>query len=329
VLVLLVAAAAAVVFFMWPKQGSLVVTVSGPGNVAVDDVKVTVDDAERCQASPCKIEGLAAGVHIVKVVAKGYPPLAGRAITVASGQDAVMDVTVGSSGGGTGLRVGALGSYLRLQVDGEDKGALPLEVTTIEPGPHRIRITGNERFAPFEEQVTIQAGQVLEYQPKLKVLRGRAKLEAGSGADGAHVVLDCTGEDRLLVQLPTSVDISAEKPCTLIATKAGFRDYRQTLVFDEGKAEKTFTVKLDRAEGADVSEGPAGKALGGNGTIMINSVPPSTVVVNGRPLGMTPTSTQVPPGNYNVMFVHPQHGRKSVSVRVTPGGKAVASVTFP
>jgi len=330
--------------FLLPKQGQLIVTVSGPGNTAVDELTVLVDEEVKCSSSPCQVAGLGAGVHIVRVEAPGYPALAGRAVEVKSGEDALHEVALGGAAvEGTGLKIPALGKYLRLELDGEDRGSLPVDLKALKPGSHRIRIHGNERYAVYEDNVDVEAGRVLNLQPKLKVLKGLAKLTAGAGARGARVMLECAGEDRLLVQLPTSVDIAVDKPCKLSAKRQGYQDFQALLAFDEGKAEKTFTVELsqvgsggeaaasDRADkptaGADRT--PARAAGGGKGTIRVNSIPPSTAVLSGRPLGPTPTSATVDPGTYSVMFIHPEHGRKTVTVRVKAGGSAVASVKFP
>jgi hypothetical protein len=332
----LLAVIAVIVFLTLPRSGALVVTVSGPGDVAVDAVEVFVDDKLVCSSSPCRAEGLSAGVHIVKVEAQGYPKMAGRAVGIESGRDGVLELTLGAAGGGTGLRVPALGEFLRVQVDGEDRGALPVELTDLEPGMHTVRIAGNERYSPFEQKVEIRAGHMLDLKPGLKVLKGRARLVAGTGAQGARVLLHCVGQDRLLVQLPTSVDVDAQKPCKLTASRDGYNEFAQQLTFEEGEAEKTFTVSLIQAGGVAEADQAKGKsdtgepaaAAGGTGTIRCNSIPASTVVVGGRPLGSTPTSTKVPAGTYTVMFVHPEKGRKAVTVSVKAGQTAVASANF-
>jgi len=337
--------AAIAIAFLLPRQGQLIVTVSGPGNTAVDKLTVLVDEEVKCSSSPCQVAGISAGVHIVRVEAPGYPPLAGRAVEVKAGEDALHEVALGGAATeGTGLKIPALGKYLRLELDGEDRGSLPVELRDLTPGSHRIRIHGNERYAVYEDNIDVEAGRVRSLQPKLKVLKGLAKLAAGPGAKGARVMLDCAGEDHLLVQLPTSVDISVDRPCKLTAKRKGYQDFEAVLTFEEGRAEKTFTVELTRAGGGDEvaagdtpdrgakagSDKPrAGAAAGAKGTIRVNSIPPSTAVLSGRPLGPTPTSATVDPGTYTVMFIHPEHGRKTVSVRVKAGGSAVASVKFP
>src|SRR5690606_569852 len=62
-------------------------------------------------------------------------------------------------------------------------------------------------------------------------------------------------------------------------------------------------------------------AASGKGTLNINSVPPTTVLLDGRPLGKTPkVGVSVSAGSHSITFVHPDKGRKSVKVDVPAGG---------
>lgn len=64
----------------------------------------------------------------------------------------------------------------------------------------------------------------------------------------------------------------------------------------------------------------------GNGTLNINSIPPSRILLDGQPLGETPKiGVSVSAGTHTVTFIHPELGKKSVSVRVEPGKTATAS----
>jgi serine/threonine-protein kinase len=67
---------------------------------------------------------------------------------------------------------------------------------------------------------------------------------------------------------------------------------------------------------------------GPQGAININSMPVSSVTVDGNPAGQTPARVAVPPGKHTVVFTHPQKGRKSVTVQVKGGATASAVVRF-
>jgi serine/threonine-protein kinase len=62
-------------------------------------------------------------------------------------------------------------------------------------------------------------------------------------------------------------------------------------------------------------------------TLGINSIPASHVTLDGNALGHTPRlGVSVKPGQHTVVFEHPEHGKRSVSVE--PGDKRVVSVRF-
>ncbi|HKO51433.1 MAG TPA: PEGA domain-containing protein [Polyangiaceae bacterium] len=64
------------------------------------------------------------------------------------------------------------------------------------------------------------------------------------------------------------------------------------------------------------------------GALEVTSNPPSSLVVDGRPLGQAPRVIQVPSGPHTVLFVHPERGRMSVTVNVRAGRTTSASADF-
>lgn len=66
-----------------------------------------------------------------------------------------------------------------------------------------------------------------------------------------------------------------------------------------------------------------------NATLNINSIPVSKVVLDGRPLGSTPkVGVSVSPGTHTVVFVHPVHGKKTVSITVKAGETKAVPMKF-
>lgn len=63
-------------------------------------------------------------------------------------------------------------------------------------------------------------------------------------------------------------------------------------------------------------------------TLFINSVPSSIPVVDGRPLPGTPAHVVVSAGVHSVTFIHPERGRKRLSVRCNAGERKPALVKF-
>jgi serine/threonine-protein kinase len=348
----------AAVFLLLPKQGSLVVTVAGPGNKSISEMEVIIDGQKRCSTSPCQVKELPSGIHLVKVTSPGYQSTADQAVKIASGDEAVLNVAL-TRAGGTGLTVRSESRGLKLFVDGKEIGPLPQELPELTPGDHQVKIEGGDRYEEFEKSVSISADQLTTLEPKLKVKKGLATIKPGNNADGAHVVLVSGNERRPVPQLPLAVDIPVDKPYSIVASKRGYQDFEQKLEFEDGEAERTFVINMQLPVSAPASEAPrsaapaspapaaprhaspapaapapaapaAPKAPAGNGTLNLNSIPVSNVILDGRPLGPTPKlGVSVTPGAHTVIFVHAEHGRKAKSVNVTAGKTVPVVVKFP
>jgi len=356
-----VVGAAAAAFALMPKKGSLVVSVSGPGGKAIDGVQVFVDNTQRCDASPCQVTDLPRGVHFVKVAAASYTTTAPKAVKINAGEESAENVELARGSDGSGLKVVADGAGLKLSVDGKEYGPLPQDIKDIAPGEHTVKIDGGERYETLEKRVVVEADKVMTLEPKLKVKKGLATIKAGDNADGAKVLLVSGSERRPVPSLPLRVDITSDKLYSIVATKKGFSDFKQDIAFDDGQAERTFVIDLGGSSstsssdsGSERHDAPAphvGSTLtpptpapgggskppptsaapaAGKGTLNINSIPVSNVILDGKPLGQTPkVGVSVSPGPHTVVFVHPEHGRKAKSVNVEAGKTAAAIVRFP
>jgi PEGA domain len=357
--------AGAAAYSLMPKKGSLVVSVSGPGNKAIDGVQVYVDGTQRCDASPCQVTDLPRGVHFVKVAAAGYSTTAPKAVKINAGEESAENVELARGSEGSGLKVIAEGAGLKLSVDGKDYGPLPQEIKDLSPGEHTVKIDGGERYASTEKKVTVEADKLTTLEPKLKVVKGLATIKAGNNADGAKVLLVSGGERRPVPQLPLRVDITSEKPYSIVASKKGFADFKQNIEFEDGQAERTFVIDMNSSSAAVETAPDASKktpepptspgkhptataaptpaptpkptpavkeppvVASGKGTLNINSIPVSNVILDGKPLGQTPkVGISVSAGPHTLIFVHPEMGRKAKSVTVEAGKTAAAIVRF-
>src|SRR4029079_10836415 len=124
-------AAAVALFVFWPRVGSLVVTVSGPGNKTLDAVEILVNGEKRCTSSPCTIEQLKADTYYVRAHAAGYQAMADIAVVVSASNKAVQNLTL-TRALGTGVKVIGEGTGLKLYVDGREVGPLPQEIKDME-----------------------------------------------------------------------------------------------------------------------------------------------------------------------------------------------------
>jgi serine/threonine-protein kinase len=339
-------AVALVALKFWPRTGTLTVTGVGPNGAPPDMLEIRVDDRTVCTQSPCSVARLAVGAHTVEVSAPGYVKSAARAAEIEAGQTAVLDFSLTPAT--TGLRVGALGPNLRLLVDGRDRGPLPASVDDVGAGSHSIRIEGNDRYRPFDQALTLGPGEIKTLAPKLAVARGLARVEPGENAKGARVWLVCSSGAKRELRLPAVNEVATDQACRVEASKVGCENASLALSFDDGQAEKSFTVDLARTSVAPPTAAlhasraterpaaarpppPAAKpvmAAGPQGSINMNSMPVSSVTVDGNPAGQTPARVSVPPGNHTVVFTHPQKGRKSLTVKVRAGATSRAVVRF-
>jgi len=346
-------------FLSKSKPGSLVVSVAGPGNKPVDGVEIFVDTKkqDQCSGSTCRVSELKPGTHLLKVSAAGYPPTADIAVRVPAGEEAVQNVELARPSQGTGLKVVAEGRGLKLFVDDKEIGPLPQEIRDMTPGDHKVRIDGGDRYEPFERNIAVEPDRLTELEPKLKVKKGLATFKAGMNAEGAKVMLVTGDERRPIPRLPLAVELESNKAYSIVAEKRGYSRYEKRIDFEDGQAEKTFVIDLVMGGGSSAPEPttvsapptrgggggsvaaaappaaaaakPAAAAAGANAQLTFASTPPSNVIFDGRPLGKTPKSATVPPGQHTVVFVHPEMGRKAKSINVNPGQKATLQVKFP
>ena len=362
VLLAVMALAGVTAYLLMPRTGTLVVNVADSKGGAVQNLEVVVDGTKRCDSAPCIIREISAGVHEVKVSAKGYDPLAARAVTVDSRRDITSDfqLSAAKAAAGTGFKVTASHSGVKLSVDGKDVGPLPQEMRDLEPGEHKLRFAG-DRYAPLEKTISVAKDEIVDLgNINLKVLKGKATIQLGTPGAKAYLV---NGTNRKEVpQFPMAIEFDPNEKWELQGTKDGFDDYRERINFDDGQAEKTFTVTLSpkgsaaaaapRAPAPPVAFAPpvakepapptakaaakeptaapepakeakkdAPAAAAGDTALKINSLPASSIVLDGKPIGVTPQlHVPVTPGTHTILFVNSEQSlKKTISVEVKAG----------
>jgi serine/threonine-protein kinase len=359
-LVAVMAIAGLAVFFLMPRPGTLVINVSDTKGAAVGNLEIFVDGTKRCETAPCIVRDISAGVHEVKVTAKGYEPPAPRAITVDKGRDVATDFQLVSAktAAGTGFKVAAAHGTVKLFVDGKEVGVLPQEVRDLEPGEHKLRFVA-DRYVPLEKTISIGKDEIVDLGTvSLKVAKGKATIQLGT--PGAKVYLVNGATRKEVPQLPMAIEFDPNETWELLATKDGFDDLKEQIRFDDGQADKTFTVTLSpkgtasratiaaaaapeapaiaaaaapaapapKAASAPVaakepsSDVPKEKAAaGGEAILKINSLPASSIILDGKPIGVTPqTHVPVSPGTHTIMFVNAEQSlKKTITVEVKAG----------
>jgi serine/threonine-protein kinase len=349
-----------------PRTGTLRVNATDGKGGTLARVEIFVDGRKVCDTSPCIVENLSPGSHLVKALVgtEGVE----KAGEVEARAESTVDIAVsGAAAGataattGTGLKVSGTQAGAKLFVDGKEIGALPQDVRDITPGEHKIRIAAGDRYEPLEKTITIAKDETTTLDNVvLKVLKGKATITLGT--PGAKVTLVSGSVRKDIPTFPISVDIDTAQNWTLEASKNGFVDFKLPISFSDGQAEKTIHVELEtkgsmgsasastgsastshtehtehtehtaRTEKPSTTkpvektperttEKPAGGATAGQASLDINSIPASSVLLDGKPIGNTPRMrVSVGAGNHTVTFVNSEQGlKKSVQVTVTAG----------
>ena len=340
--------AAVIVYLMLPRTGGLLVNVAGPGNTPVDNATALIDGQPGCKPVPCRIAKLPSGPHLVRVVAPGYQRSADEAVSIESGHDALVNIKLARASTPTGIEVKFEASDLHVFVDGKDRGTVPAKLTDLMPGEYTVKLEGSPLYAPYEQKVTVEADKLVPLEPKLKVVKGLITVKPGIDADGVTAYMVSGGKRRQLPKLPARIEVPPTENYQVVATKKGYRDFEAEIAFGDGKAEKTVDIEmvasstareepvaapgpLPRAvpRGPSAPAAPAAPPAGGETKLAINSIPISNVIVDGRPVGSTPKQMPTTPGTHTVVFIHPELGRKTVTVNVQAGKTAVAATKFP
>lgn len=347
-------------WMMTPRAGTLAVNVADAKGGAVSQLKIFVDGNAQCESAPCTVGELSAGVHEVRVEAPGYQKPAARAVTI-EGKGATVDFTLVSLGGATvasstGLRVTSKQAGVRLSLDGKLLGTLPQELHDVAPGEHKLQFSAGERYGTVERTVTVSGTELTDVgDVVLPVVKGKATIQLGTPS--AKVYLVSGSNRREVPQFPISIELDPREHWQLEAKKDGFADYVLPIGFEDGDAEKNIVVTLEPKSAASTaraatatpapaaptpapartptpSKAPATEtaaatetpkktaaAATGEAFLNINSLPASTVVLDGKPLGPTPrVKVPVKPGEHTVLFVNAEQSlKKTITVTVGNG----------
>ncbi len=339
-------------------DGSASVTAVDSENRPVEQAQVLVDGKVVCSTLPCSLENLEAGKHRISVQA-GQLQSPEQIVAIRSGKESQVTFSLSSAAGTAGLHVRVPPAPgLHVFIDGEDKGEVPVTLGGLVAGDVTLKIAGSPLYAPFSQTVSLKPDTTVTFEPKLVPLKAMITIRPGDNAQGAFVEVVGGDKRQALFELPAKVEVAPGATYKVRATRRGYRDFDAEVAFSETEAEKEVRVDLDPTGSAAPARAPAvsaptGKApppaalaaaiapnapatpatpaptvAAGSGTLNINSIPISNVLVDGRPVGPTPRQMSVPAGKHSVTFVHPTLGRKSITVNVNAGKTALAATKF-
>lgn len=211
---------------------------------------------------------------------------------------------VASEGGGR-LEVSSDPAGAQVAVDGQPRGVTPLVISAIEPGLHRVTISGAD--GTVNRSVNVAAGATASVVATL----------TPSGASGGW--------------------ISVAAPFELQVLEAGQvigSSTMERLMLPAGKHELEFVSSAFEFRTSATVQVPAGKTVSvpvtlPKGTLSINALPWADVWLDGQPMGTTPLGNiSVTVGNHEVVWRHPQLGERRQVVKVTGRAPVRAGVDF-
>jgi PEGA domain-containing protein len=257
------------------------------------DADVTIDGVMRGK-TPLKIS-LAAGSYQM-LVQQGTRTRT-MPLTVEAGTVMSQYVELGDAAPTVGrLDISSDRAGAHVTIDGKPRGATPLTLTDIPPGRHTVSVSAGE--ANVVRTVDVTAGATAS----VMVALGDPGISAGwlSIAVPFEVqvsengqVLGTSSADRIMIPAGKHT-LDLQNAALEFAT-------RQTVDVPPGK-----TAKLSIAVP--------------NGSMSINALPWADVLIDGKPVGVTPLGRiTVPIGSHEIVWRHPQLGERRRTVTVSAG----------
>ena len=192
----------------------------------------------------------------------------------------------------------------RVSIDGRESGVTPVTLAGIAAGEHSVVIQG--AAGPVQRNVTVQKGQSASL---LVSMMGQAAF--GWVSISSPVVLQVLEDDRKL-------GTSETDRIVLPAGQHTLRVLNQRLGFQTARV-----VHIPAGGGASLKIDPP------NGVVNLNALPWAEAWIDGRQVGETPLGNiNLPIGEHEVVFRHPQFGERRQTFLVTANEPARVAVDY-
>jgi hypothetical protein len=192
----------------------------------------------------------------------------------------------------------------RVSVDGQARGVTPVTLADIAAGEHSVVIQGAS--GPVQRNVTVQRGQSASL---VVSMTGQAAF--GWVSISSPLVLQVLEDDRKL-------GTSETDRIVLPAGQHTLRVLNQRLGFQTARV-----VNVPAGGGASLKIDPP------NGVVNLNALPWAEAWIDGRQVGETPLGNiDLPIGEHEVVFRHPQFGERRQTFLVTANEPARVAVDF-
>lgn len=206
----------------------------------------------------------------------------------------------------------------RVLLDGKTIRKFPATFELDAKEPHQLSAS-LRGYETLEQSITLSADQP-EQQLAIELQRpGEKAREEAAPAPTPSVA----------AQSPAGLARAEEKdqepaPAEPVASRT------PTTPADGQKTIFNTAIASGSKESAPKETSPAAEpAAAAFGTLNINSIPSTTVIVNGKTLGRTPRmGLKVKPGTQSIVFIHPEKGKKQTQVEVPAGDTKTVAVRF-
>jgi hypothetical protein len=282
------------------------------------DAEVSVDGRPLVgQTSPFTIQGLAPeSEHSLVVRAEGHAEHTSR-FGVEPGETKTLSaVELQPVKVDTGFAINSQPVGAKVFVDGKPlELETPARIANLAPGLHTVRLERGEKFLPWETQVAVAVGQVIELESaQLIPTAAVEKSEASSSSRSSG-----GGEQARMERKERRAERRAEQAAQKAAADAEKRSARAAKAAAKSNAKAAVAAKAPAAKAAPV--------VAGGGTLRVNSRPWSQVFVDGKLVGNTPQlGISLAPGTHKLKLVSPDLGMtKQLTVQIEKG-KATTKV---
>lgn len=269
-------------------------------------------DGRRIGSLPRKVMGLPPGEHTLIVSGGDQFTTEERRIQLEPNQTLTIDDLQPT------LKVGTL----ELQAGQNSKGA-------------RVTLDGNEITLPYKGELQPGRRYLLEanrdgYEP----LQRELVLDANTPSLELPVVLtELAGSERG----PTSGERPVhsyrsrwQAPAQTrheVGTSAAQTSETPAVGNVDGETDSALGAAMRQSVGLPTEAPTSTKSAKSGGTLNIVTSPSSLVLLDGRPVGKTPTRVHVGAGQHSVVLIH-ANGRKRASVNVEPGSDKTIKASF-
>jgi hypothetical protein len=266
-------------------------------------LQVLVDGIEQGR-TPARLS-VSAGNHVLEVRGRSTPRV--MAVSVASGLENTQYVEFPDLPQTGQLRVDSDPAGATVIVDGVSRGATPLTVSDLTPGPREIVL--QTAVGSVRHTVNIQAGATSSLNAPAPAPAASETQTWGWITATAAFPVDVRVDGKVVGDAGERIRMAAGRhQIELVNEDRKFRTVRTVDVVPA----KVTTVRIDTP--------PAG-------LVNVNASPWAELWIDGRRVGETPlANVSVPAGQHEVVFRHPQLGEKRQVLTVNSGARLRLSV---